>query len=130
MAEIIEFPRGDGVHHYFYIPASIWSAGGRLFFAAKSNPDDDNTDSAAVINQNWGDDAVTSVTVDGIAYKKYDCYFPPSATNNIHSEGSSVLDFQAEFQWVPDGGDPLTFPPTDDKLDAKVYFDIKRKTSV
>lgn len=123
----IEFTRGDGAHHTFAIPATSWSAGGKLFFAAKPVIDDDTTDASAVINQSWNDTAVSDVTINGVAYKQYACYFPPSATNSIVSNGATSADYLGEFQYVPSGGDPVTFPANDDKLDCKVYFDIKRK---
>lgn len=125
----IEFPRGDGIHHTFNIPTDAWTPGGKLFFAAKPAIDDDNTDANAVINQNWGDSAVTDVVIGGVAYKQYDCYFPPSATNSILSNGADSADYLGEFQWVPASGVPITFPPNDPKLDCIVYFDVKRETS-
>lgn len=130
MADKIEFTRGDGVHHKFSIPAANWSAGGTLFFAAKPAIDDDSTDATAVINQSWTDTAVSDVVIGGVAYKQYDCYFPPSATNSILSAGADELDYLGEFQFVPLGGDPVTFPATNNKLDAVVYFDVKRKTVI
>lgn len=126
MANVLPFPRGDGIHHTFSIPAVSWSAGGKLFFAAKSVIDDDILDAAAQINQSWDDTVVSDVTIKGVAYKQYDCYFPPSATNSILSNGAGSLDYLGEFQWVPAGGDPITFPPNDDKFDCAVYFDVKR----
>lgn len=129
MANTIEFARGDGIHHSFSMPADAWSAGGRLFFAAKTSIDDDTTDAAAVINRSWDDSSVSDVTINGIAYKKYDCYFPPSATSSIESNGAESAEYLGEFQWVPASGDPVTFPPNDPKLQVIVYFDVKRKTT-
>jgi hypothetical protein len=129
MANTIEFTRGDGVHHKFRIPTANWSAGGKLFFAAKQSIDDDLTDAAASINKSWDDTAVSNVTIGGVAYKEYDCYFPPSATNSIVSNGASRLDLLGEFQWVPAAGDPVTFPADDNKLDCVVYMDVKRATT-
>lgn len=128
MGQIIEFTRGDAAHHTFSMPAAGWSSGGRLFFAAKQVIDDDTTDALALIQNNWDDSVVTDVTINGVAYKKYACYFPPSATDSIPSNGAAVMDLLGEFQWVPSGpGDPVTSPPTDDKFDVKLYFDVKRK---
>lgn len=129
MSGIIEFTRGDGAHHTFSLPASSWSPGGKLFFAAKPAVDDDTADTAAIINHSWGDDAVTDVTVGGIAYKRYACYFPATATKNIPSNGASEATYLGEFQFVPAAGDPITFPATSDKLETKVYFDIKVGTA-
>jgi len=126
----IEFTRGDGAHHGFSIPATSWSSGGKLFFAAKQVIDDDTTDANAVINVHWDDSNVSDVTINGIAYKKYDCYFPPSATSNILSDGASSAEYLGEFQFVPSSGDPITFPAKDEKLECILYFDVKRKTTI
>ena len=45
----MEFTRGDGVTHTFAMPATSWSAGGKLYFAAKTQIDDDDTDASVVI---------------------------------------------------------------------------------
>jgi hypothetical protein len=129
MASTIEFTRGDAANHSFSIPTSSWTGGGKLFFAAKPAIDDDSTDTNALIQGNWNDSAVIDTVVNGIAYKKYACYFPPSATNSIPSNGAGSIDYLGEFQYVPLSGDPVTFPATDDKIDVKLYFDIKRKTT-
>lgn len=127
----MEFSRGDGTTKGFSMPASKWSAGGRLFFAAKTLIDDDTTDAAALIQGNWGDEVVTDTTHNGVAYKRYACYFPPSATNTIPSNGAATLELLGEFQWVPSGGgDPITAPAKDDKIEVVVYMDVKRKTVV
>lgn len=130
MANIIEFSRGDAAYHKFSIPADAWSAGGKLFFAAKPVIDDDNTDANSAINGEWEDSTVTDVTINGVAYKQYACTFPPSATNSILSNGAGSADYLGEFQFVPTDGVPITFPANDQKLDAVVYFDVKRKITV
>lgn len=130
MANIMEFVRGDGANHTFAMPASSFSAGGHLFFAAKTAPDDDNTDALAFILGDWTDSSVIDVVVAGIAYKKWACHFPPAATNSIVSNGAGSLELLGEFEFVPLAGDPITFPPTDDKIPVVVYFDLKRKTVV
>lgn len=125
----MEFVRGDGNNHKFRIPASSWTAGGKLFFTAKQIIDDDNTDSQALIKGDWDDTNVTDTTVNGVAYKEYACYFPPSATAGIGSNGSESLDLLGEFQYVPNGGDPITMPPKGQKLETVVYFDVTRRTT-
>lgn len=127
MASKITFTRGDLITHTFAIPATSWSAGGKLFFAAKPAIDDDNTDANAVIERSWDDGAVSDVTINGVAYKRYTCDFPPSSTNSIDSGGGTSLDYLGEFQFVPIDNDPMTFPADDNKLDCIVYFDVIRK---
>lgn len=129
MATQIDFTRGDAITHTFSMPATAWSSGGKLRFMAKPAIDDDSTDAAAVINQQWDDSAVVDTTVNGVAYKQYNCYFPPSATNSIKSNGADSSDYLGEFQWVNAAGIPVTFPPTDPKLPVTVYFDIIRETT-
>ena len=124
----IEFSRGDPAYHTFAVPAVNWTAGSKLFFAAKPAIDDDNTDANAVIQCSWGDGVVSDITIAGIAMKQYACTFPPSATSSILSKGADSADYIGEFQLVAPNGTPMTFPPKDPKLDVVVYFDIKRGT--
>ena len=84
----MEFTRGDPANHAFFLPASSYTPGGILYFAAKPVIDDDNTDANAMIQGNWSDSAVTDVVRNGIAYKRWACYFPASATNSILSGGA------------------------------------------
>lgn len=130
MENKIEFIRGDGANHTFAIPASSWTAGGRLFFAAKAAVDDDTTDANALIQGNWGDSSVTDVVINGVAYKQYACSFTEDATNSIASNGALVLELLGEFQWVPESGSPVTFPAGEEKLRTILYFDVKRKTTL
>lgn len=123
----MEFARGDGANHEFLIPTDAWSAGGRLFFAAKQAVDDDDTDALALIQGSWTDSAVTDDVDEGVAMKKYACHFPASATNDIDSGGADEMDLLGEFQFVPATGDPITFPPNTPKIPVKLYFDVKRK---
>lgn len=129
MANQILFSRGDGAYHTFSIPTSSWTTGGTLFFAAKPAIDDDTTDANSVINGSWNDSAVTDVTINATAYKQYNCYFPPTATNSIASNGADSADYLGEFQYVPTSGIPITFPGDNNKLDCVVYFDVKRKVT-
>lgn len=128
MANIIEFTRGDGVIHTFSIPAANWTPLGKLFFAAKPLIDDDSSDANALIQGKWDDSVVSNIVFNGIAYKRYACYFPPTATDSILSQGAGVIDYIGEFQYVPTTNIPVTFPATDAKLDVRLYFDIKRNT--
>lgn len=128
--EIMEFLRGDAANHTFSIPSTSWTSGGRLFFAAKPAIDDDLTDTNAVIQGNWGDEAVTTVMINGVSYKQYLCHFTPAATNSILSNGALSTEYLGEFQYVPISGDPVTFPGGEEKISTIVYFDVKRKTVV
>jgi hypothetical protein len=127
----MEFTRGDGAANTkgFSMPASSWSPGGRLYFAAKPAPDDDLTDTAALIKNSWGDEAVTDTVRNGIAYKHYACTFPPATTSGIVSNGADSIELLGEFEWVSAAGDPVTEPGKTPKLDVVVYMDIVRKVA-
>lgn len=122
MASKIEFKRGDPVTHYFIMPTSSWSTGGKLFFTAKPAVDDDLTDSSAAINQGFTDGSAVN---DGTNVT-YTLEFPLSATNNIVMNGAKKKDYLAEFQWVSASGEPSTFPGNDKFIDCVVYADIRR----
>jgi len=124
----MEFKKGDRVTHYFMMPVDSWSAGGKLFFAAKTVPDDDSTDSAAVIDKTFDDTVVTEETVGLITYKKYTLAFIGSDTQDVSfADGSKRKKYLGEFQFVPSGGQPVSFPGDDSFIEVLVYADIKRK---
>lgn len=128
----MSFKRGDGRTHYFQIPVESWSAGGKLFFAAKAQPDDDSTDAQAVINKTFTDDDI----VDESDFQ-YDPDFVTYALGFIESDTSSVPfasgdteeTFSGEFQYVPDGGQPMSYPDDDNYIQVVVYADIKVGTT-
>lgn len=124
----MEFTRGDINYHTFALPASVWSAGGKLFFAAKPAVDDDDTDAASLINGVFDDtDLLSDIVVDGLTYKQYDCTFLPAATDSILSQGADEVDLLGEFQFVPTSNNPQTYPGNNEKIAVKLWPDIKRK---
>lgn len=126
----MEFMRGDGADHTFDIQTSAWSSGGVLFFAAKPVIDDDSTDGTAVIQGNWNDTNTSDITIDGVAYKRYTCHFPGSATASVASNGAESVDLLGEFQIVPSSGDPKTYPGAgQERIPVVLWFDVKRKTT-
>jgi hypothetical protein len=125
----LELKRGDGATYYAYIPAANWSAGGKLFFAAKDKVDNDNTDALAVIDKEFDDTVVSDETVNGTAYKKYTIAFVAADTNGIDMQGKKKRKFLGEFQHVPSGGEPSTHPDDDQFVDVIIYGDIKRGTT-
>lgn len=122
MAATMEFERGDPITHYFIMPTSAWSTGGKLFFTAKPVVDDDITDSAAVINQTFTDSAAVN---DGTNIT-YTLLFPPSATNSIVTNGAKKKSYLGQFQWVSAAGVPSSFPGNDKFINTIVYADIRR----
>jgi hypothetical protein len=125
----IEFKKGDGATHYCKIPAANWSAGGKLFFAAKALPDNDASDAEAVINKTFTDSVVSDETIGGVAYKTYTLAFVGADTGSIDMQGKKKRKFLGEFQFVPASGQPVSFPADDDFIDVIVYADIKRATA-
>lgn len=127
----IEFKKGDATTHYFQMPLDSWTPGGSLFFTAKTKPDDDVTDAAAVIDASFGDAAI----VDS-SHEEYDAEFvtyelgfvPGDIVNVSFADGSKKRSYMGEFQFVPTTGLPETFPG-DDFIDVVIYADIKRGTA-
>lgn len=132
MAAKIEFKKGDGITHYFKIPADAWTAGGKLMFAAKIQPDDDATDALAVIDKTFDDSVVTDETIDSVDYKVYTLRFIDTDTADVTFEDHSKRKtYIGEFQYVPAGetDEPETFPADDNFIQVIVYADIKRKVT-
>lgn len=127
----MEFKKGDAVTHYFQMPIDSWTAGGKLFFAAKADPDDDNTDALAVIDKPFEDDAVVDSDHEMYdpLFATYELKFDPGDVTVSFSDGAKKKKFLGEFQYVPTTGEPETFPGGDDFLEVIVYADIKRGTS-
>lgn len=124
----MEFKKGDGVTHYFYMPADSWTAGGTLFFIAKNEITD--LDAAAIIDEEFSDSVVTDETGDdNVAYKKYTLYFAPSVTSGIAMGTAKKRKLFGEFQWVSSGGVPSSFPGNDDFIDVIVYADLRNATT-
>lgn len=136
MDTTLEFVKGDGNTHTFTMPAFSWTPGGTLLFAAKPAIDDNNLDTSAVIRGVFDDSVVTETVKDMIinnvvykdtVFKRYTCYFPPSATNDIPSDGADYADYLGEFQWVSPDGVPFSVPATGPKIPVVLWFDINRK---
>lgn len=124
MAAKIEFSRDDGNTHFFIIPVSAWQAGGKLIFTAKPVVDDDTTDAAAVIRQEYNDANIISNDGTNVTYQ---CYFPPSATADVDTQGSDYWEGEGDFQWVSSAGVPTHFPGKSPKMQVFVYADVGRK---
>jgi hypothetical protein len=120
----IEFKRGDGATHYFSIPTTTWSPGGKLRFVAKPAVDDDNTDANAKIDRQFDD----TVAVNDGTNVTYTLYFPPSDTNSIIMNGDTKVTLVSEFQLTYATGVPSTFPGNDTFITCIIYADIARVT--
>lgn len=127
----MHFKRGDGLTHYFQIPISSWSAGGKLFFAAKPTVDDDITDAAAVIDKEFTDSDIvdSSHEMYDADYTTYELSFIPGDIVSITFGTDKRKKYLGEFQFVPVSGVPETFPGDDDYIDVIIYADIKRGTT-
>jgi hypothetical protein len=123
----MEFKRGAGLTHTFSIPLDAWSAGGTLFFAAKPAPDDDSSDTAAVIDRGFDDTYTSDVTINGVAYKKYTLPFVVGDISSSVSfaDGSKKQNYLGDFKFVPLSGEPMIFPGDDSFIEVIIYANIK-----
>jgi hypothetical protein len=118
----IEFKRGNGTTHTLKIPRANYVAGGTLYFTAKPAPDNDNTDTAAVINKSFTD---SSVTLDA-TYATYTLAFIPADIKPITFGADETKKiYQGEFTLVPATGVPVTFPGNNKYIQTIIYADIK-----
>lgn len=120
------FKYGDRVVHYFKMPIADYSAGGKLWFAAKPSPDNDTTDGAAVIDKSFTDSVVTT----DATWATWTLEFLPADLQNISfASGEDELDYEGEFQFVDASGHPKSYPDDNNYIEVKVYADIKRATA-
>ena len=118
----MEFKRGDGITHYFSVPTDSYSATDTLHFMAKPAFDDDTTDASAVIEGTF-----TSADAEEVGENmRYTCYFPPSATNDIDTNGAAEVRYLGEFELIDSSNVPTTFPGGKKKIDVRLYADIRR----
>lgn len=125
----MNFKKGDSITHYFRLPTASWSAGGALFFAAKSAPDDDATDGAAVIDKEFSDSDIVTIGHDEylVGFVTYALNFLAADTSAVSfADGSKKKKYLGEFQFVPTDNQPQSFPGDDDFIEVIVYADIKR----
>lgn len=121
--------RGDSDSWSLSVPLSIWSAGGKFFFAVKSKDSiaaADTSDNQAVLKKTFDDTYITSTTTDN---KVYTLKLLPSETQN-----TVPGKYKAEFQWVnssalsnPSDANAIvkTFAP----FDYTIVADINQRTS-
>lgn len=116
-------PRGDSRSFNVKIPVSVYSTGASLFFGMKQQPDDDSTDSTAVLKKTLTDSDISSTTDD---YKIYTLSLAPDDTNSI-TPGT----YLAEVEFVSsDGLTVLTYPePNVSRWKFTISSDINRRTS-
>ncbi len=129
MAQKITMPfkKGDRNVHYFLLPEDQYTVGGVLSFAAKPAPDNDASDAAAVIDKQFGDDVVDLVSNPGFAL--FTLEFEPNDIVGVnYTNGAKVIKYMGEFQYVPNGGQPISWPGDDDFIVVPIYADIKRGT--
>lgn len=108
--------RGDSDTWTLSVPLTLWSAGGKFFFALKSKGDVatvDLTDANAVVKKTYDDTYITSTTATD---KVYTLSLLPTDT-----QGKEAGKYIGEFQWVSsDGNTVKTFSQFKYKLQADV----------
>lgn len=126
----MRFKRGDINVHYFKMPLASWNANGVLSFAAKPQVDNDDANSAAVIIKSFTDSDII-----GNSHPKYDAehatyelvFNPSDISSSLQfQDGETRREFVGEFQFVPSGGMPQSFPNTDDFIQVIIFADIRR----
>lgn len=123
---IMEFKKGDDVQHSFKMPIDDYSAGGTLWFAAKSDIDNDVTDAAAVIDKDFSD----SVVATDAEYATWTLDFEPGDIVGVNfSGGEKKKKYVGEFQFVASDGKISTFPDDDNFIEVIIYADVKRGIS-
>ena len=125
----MRFKRGDINVHYFKMPALSWQSGGTLYFAAKPQVDNDNSDAAAVIDKSFTDADIVNDSHPSYDpnFATYELVFNPADITGVTFEdGESRKVYSGEFQFKPNGGHPQSFPNTDDFIEVIIFADIKR----
>ena len=126
---LMKFKKGDGRFHYFQIEGDAWSPGGTLFFTAKSKPDDDSADAAAVIDKSFTDSAIVGPGHEEYlaGWVTYELEFLPEDIKNVSfADGTTKKTFKGEYQFILPGTPPNSFPDDDSYIEVVIYADIKR----
>lgn len=119
----MEFKRGDTINHTLTIPMSMYQLGLQVFFMAKEEPDDDQTDAQALIARKFGDSDIIETTSDAVVYR---LSFSPSDTNNIALGGNPKLTLKGEFEFRYTDGVIKTYPSGYEHITVIVYPDVRR----
>lgn len=109
--ETWELMRGDGASREVWLPLEIYTPGGKLYFAAKEEPDADPTDNSAAVKKTMTDDDVTSTSFtdpdepnDDTVYAVFVCALTAEDTDNAEPNDNYI----GEFQYVDVDGTPFT----------------------
>lgn len=113
--------RGDSDTFTLSIPLTIWSPGGKFFFALKNKGDIatvDLTDSNAILKKTYDDSFITATTSTDTVYT---LKLLPADT-----QGKTPGKFIAEFQWVSADG---TMVKTFAQFKYEIKADINQRVS-
>jgi hypothetical protein len=114
---IWEMNQGDAKSRRVVVRANKYTPGGKLFFAAKRQYDNDPTDSTAVVKKDMTDDDIVETLENGD--KVFLLVLASDDTNNAGI--TAVTDLFAEFQYVDADAKPTTYPD----LKSKVEFILR-----
>ena len=116
-------PRGDSRTLPLAVPVGTYSTGASVFFALKSQVDDDSDDSTAVFKTELTDADITSTDAENVHYL---LTIAPSDTDSI-----TPAAYRAEFEFVSaDKSVVITFPdPAKQILEFTITGDVNRRTS-
>jgi hypothetical protein len=118
--QIWTMKRGEHKTKKVWVRAAAYTAGGKLFFAAKQAFDNDASDQQAVVNKVMTDDDIVDTNDDGD--KAFLLEIENSDTQTLDIEGET--DYFAEFQYVNTDGHPVTYPGGNDFI-LRIIPDVK-----
>lgn len=125
----MEFKLGDKQFHYFQMETSAWAAGGKLWFAAKPQVDNDVVDGAAVINKSFNDTKIVGALHPEYTagYTTYELQFDPGDITGVtFVNGEKSKKYLGEFEFVSASAEPQSFPSDDQFIEVTIFADIKR----
>lgn len=121
--------RGDSDEWTLSVPLTIWSAGGKFFFAVKAKGDInevDATDANAVIKKTFDDTYISDTTATD---KIYSLYLLPSETVD-----ATPAKYKAQFKWmnsaaIADISDTAARAKTFEQFDYQIKGNINQRTA-
>lgn len=116
-----EMVKGDYKTKPIVAPAGVYTSGGKLMFAAKTNYDLDTSDAAAVVKKTLTDTDITETKPNGD--KVFLLKIEPSDTDGVSI--TEPTEYIGEIQYVNASGKPTTY----ETFTFRLLPDINRRTT-
>ena len=116
----MEIKRGDNKTIHLTVPLSVAPVGSTVYFMAKARPDDDRSDTLALINISSSNCKLEGDMV------RYVFELKPEHTNNIEFRNKSLIELAGEFEIRTSDGKVFSIPEKDKYIKVKVFADIRR----